>query len=211
MMNHGELSRLTPSSRAVVLDTSVVLNVLASGGAARLLESSGYTFWVPTPVLREVTSEPNPSPSEPNSLRTLIDLGLLREIAPEGDTLETYLTLASAPSPDGLEDGESAAIAVAETLGCFTALDDRKARRIAAARRPSELPMCSVDLFKTLEGHANFGDGELCNMVFNALRHARMRVLHTHTEWVVQLIGAERAKQCSSLPASYRGVANGSR
>lgn len=209
MTNHGELSRLTPSSRAVVLDTSVVLNVLASGGAARLLESSGYTFWVPTPVLREVTSEPHPSTSESNSLRALLDLGLLREIAPEGDTLETYLSLASAPSPDGLEDGESAAIAVAESLGCFTALDDRKARRIATARRPSDVPMCSLDLFKNLEGHANFANGELCDMVFNSLRLARMRVMHTHMEWVVQLIGTERARQCSSLPTMYRGVANG--
>jgi predicted nucleic acid-binding protein len=188
----------------VVLDTSVVLNVLASGDAARLLKSLEYTFWVPSQVLREVTSEPNPSVGERNSLRSLLNLGLIRETRPDGDTLETYLSLVSAPPPNGLEDGESAAIAVAESLGSAVALDDRKARRIATARRPTHAPISSVELFKSLDGHASFNSGELSTLVFNALHHARMRVPHEHGQWVANLIGAELASRCASLPASYR-------
>lgn len=195
---------MTPSSRVVVLDTSVVLNLLASGGAARVLESLEYTFWVPTQVLREVKREPAPSSSERSTLPYLLDKGILREFLPEGDVLNIVLELVSAPGADGLEDGEAAAIAVAESLDCAVALDESKARRIATARRSVPMPLCSVDLFKALSGHRDLQDGELCELVFNALRLARMRVLHPHTDWVVQLIGRERTAQCPSLPAKIR-------
>ena len=202
MTNLGEPSRLTPSSRVVVLDTSVVLNLLASGAAARVLETLGLAFWVPTQVVREVRRQPDPaSSSERSTLRYLLDTGLVRELTPEDGALDTVLDLVAAPSPDGLDDGEAATIAIAESLGCSPALDERKARRIATARRPDQTLSSSIDLFKALEWHTELQGGELCEWVFNALRHANMRVLHPHTEWVMQLIGRERAARCPSLPA----------
>ncbi len=50
----------------------------------------------------------------------------------------------------------------------------------------------------------SLGRESLANAVFLALTTARMRVLPGWVEPVVRLIGADRAAQCSSLPASAR-------
>ena len=53
-----------------------------------------------------------------------------------------------APAPDGLGDGEAAAIAVAAHRGLDIALDDRKARRIIGGRFPRLQMFWTVDLLR---------------------------------------------------------------
>jgi hypothetical protein len=51
--------------------------------------------------------------------------------------------------------------------------------------------------------HAIGQDG-LADAVANALQISRMRVLSHHVEWVLGLIGPERAAQCTSMARSLR-------
>jgi hypothetical protein len=51
---------------------------------------------------------------------------------------------------------------------------------------------------------ASLGQSALRDAVFAALQHARMRVLPQHIEWVVRLIGQDRARECPSLPRTIR-------
>ena len=48
------------------------------------------------------------------------------------------------------------------------------------------------------------GDTDLAIAVLNALKEARMRVLPHHLDWLVSLVGLERAAGCNSLPSAVR-------
>jgi hypothetical protein len=48
------------------------------------------------------------------------------------------------------------------------------------------------------------GKEGLADAVFSALCNGRMRVFPQHVSWVVSLIGAERARLCTSLPRTAR-------
>lgn len=52
---------------------------------------------------------------------------------------------------------------------------------------------------------ANLGD-LLANAAYEALQGARMRVLPKHLDWVVKLIGQDRAALCESLPRYVRSA-----
>jgi hypothetical protein len=61
-----------------------------------------------------------------------------------------------------------------------------------------------VDIFAHPNVKDALGNERLASAVFNALYEGRMRVLPRHVEWVIDLIGAERAGSCASLPNSVR-------
>lgn len=122
-----------------------------------------------------------------------------------GDEAEIHfeeLVIGSARST--LDDGEAATIACALELSAFPLIDERKARRFCAQRYPDLSFGCTIDIFKHPEVGSALGDSELAIAVLNALKKSRMRVPQHHLAWVVNLIGAENAAGCLSLPRSVR-------
>lgn len=200
-------SKQSPSSethRTLVLDTSVVLNLLACEAPARLLEALGGTFVVPRQVIDEIVREPQGTREPNNTLSGLLGSAHLLMHKLEGVHLEAFIDLAAALPPDGLDDGEAAAIATAEELGCGCVIDERKATRIAQERRPQSTIICTVDLFLEAKQRELFEPADLRDLVFGALTRARMRVPDHHGEWVVDLIGTERAGTCATLTKIMR-------
>jgi hypothetical protein len=51
---------------------------------------------------------------------------------------------------------------------------------------------------------SELGKAVLADTFFNALCHGRMRVFPHHVDWVIGLIGVERARLCASLPGLVR-------
>jgi hypothetical protein len=51
---------------------------------------------------------------------------------------------------------------------------------------------------------AALGESSTADAVFNALRFAWMRVPSSALEWVIELIGSERAATCECLPRAFR-------
>lgn len=200
----SNLSPLISAHRTLVFDTSVVLNLLACGAAARFLKMLGTTIVVPRQVVIEIVREPAGLNQKEDSFTALVASGRLLEHRLAGAHLETFIELAAAPSPDGLDDGEAAAIATAEELGCECVLDERKATRIALVRRPQFPPLCTIDLFLEAKDRELFGLAALADLVFLSLSRARMRVPDHHGSWVVDLIGRERAITCPSLSKLMR-------
>jgi hypothetical protein len=94
--------------------------------------------------------------------------------------------------------------AYATESGAIPVIDERKAKRICRERYPQVLLGCTVDLFTHPAVEASLGQSGLRDAVFAALQHARMRVLPQHIEWVVRLIGEDRARDCPSLPRAAR-------
>ncbi|MDR3385431.1 MAG: hypothetical protein P4L92_00135 [Rudaea sp.] len=197
-------SRLSSHRRTLVLDTSAVLNMLACGTAARLLGALDLTLIVPQQVIVEVKREPVVPDDPSHSMEGLLQRGALQAHHLTGSGYDTFIELAAAEPPDGLGDGEAATIATAEQLACECVIDERKAIRIARGRRADVGVLCSLDLFLIAEERKAFAAEVLADLVFKALFHARMRVPQNHRAWVLSLIGAERAAQCSSLAAALR-------
>jgi predicted nucleic acid-binding protein len=108
------------------------------------------------------------------------------------------------PAVETVDDGEAATIAYAVESDAVAILDDRKAIRICATRYP-QVPLGStVDLFSHPSVIGALGKTSLADAVFAALQQARMRVLPHHMDWVIALIGQERARMCPSLPKAAR-------
>jgi hypothetical protein len=134
----------------------------------------------------------------------MIEAGLIKqvELGPVGLTYFEQLVIGSAA--DTLDDGEAATLAYALEIGGTAIIDERKANRICMARFSKLQTATSVDLLSHQAVEDTLGRTALAEAVFLALRDARMRVFPHHIDWVVTLIGADRAQQCPSLPRSAR-------
>ena len=83
-------------------------------------------------------------------------------------------------------------------------IDERKAHRICAERFPDLRVASTIDLLAHPSVGNALGGGGLADAITQALLSARMRVPAHHIEWVVGVIGSERAAECPSLPRRAR-------
>ena len=180
-----------------VFDTSVLINLLGCGAVERVLKAIPGIRVVAEGTSREVLRHPLDPTSRTDPVAPLLSAGLLQKIASETQALTTFMRLVSAAPPDGLGDGEAAAIALAQQLELAIALDDQKARRIVRQQFPRLRLVSSVELFSAPEVATALGD-DLVDVVFSALINARMRVLPENERWVLLLLG-DRAAECPSL------------
>lgn len=63
---------------------------------------------------------------------------------------------------------------------------------------------CTLDVLIHHDVQRQLGSDLLSDAVFRALRDGRMGVMPHYVEWVVALIGEERAALCPSLPRRAR-------
>ena len=120
----------------VVLDTSVILNLIASGQAEAILLSLRATCLVATAAAKEVIYIRADDPREPAhvvSIEPWIDAKLVVLASPEGRNEEDlYVQFASQ-----LDDGEAMSLGICQSRGYILATDDRKARRLASSLKPA--------------------------------------------------------------------------
>lgn len=191
------MTNLTPT---IVLDASVIINLLASGDSARLLKALGCKAVVPTQVVAEIARDPIHRPDTANSLAGLLESGLLHLHDLKDKHYLNFLDLVGAAPPDSLGDGEAATISAAEELKCMAIIDERKATRIARCRRAPHLTASTLDIYSSGQLELIYSRNDLAELVFSSMLHARMRVPADWRTWVIALIGEERALKCSCLP-----------
>ena len=191
----------------IVADTSVVINLNASGCAEAILDALPNRFLVVSEVRLELEEDRHTGRNDAAALTDLVASGRV-EIVQLGDSeVRHFSSLVTGPAAQTLDDGEAATIAYALGHGAVAALiDERKANRICAERFPVRVTGSTVDLLAQDKVQAALGRDRLAEAVFHALRHGRMRVLPHHVPWVVDLIGQTRAARCPSLPRSVRSA-----
>ena len=190
----------------VIADTSVVINLNASKCAETILDALPNPFLVVSEVVLELESGLQTGRNDAAALDAWHTSGRV-QIVPLGDTgTRHFFNLVSGLAAQTLDDGEAATIAHAlETEPpAIPLIDERKANRICAHRFADLVTGSTVDLLAQDDVQAALGSARLADAVFDALLGGRMRVLPHHLDWVVNLIGLERAKQCESLPRSVR-------
>lgn len=183
--------------RGVVLDTSVLLNVLGSDEEIAVLTALSVNCMIVTTTSREVLHHPLRTTKGDRPLDALLDLGVLHKIDLPASAHHRFLELVG---PVGnLDDGEAAALAAGEALGLAVAIDERKGRRVASQLLPSLELLSSSGIFRS-EAVVRALGPRLADALFSSLLHARMRVQPEDEAWVHDVLGLERAAQCRSLP-----------
>jgi predicted nucleic acid-binding protein len=188
----------------LVIDTSVVINLIATGCGNEILRALRSPVLVVDVVAYELEGGRLKGRRDADRLVKLVDAGLIA-IAALGDPgLLHFEDLVVGAGPETLDDGEAATIAYALETGARAFVDERKAIRLCGQRFPQLSLGCSMDLFAHQGVQSGLGVPKLADAVHCALRDARMRVLPQHTEWVVKLIGDARAAECPCLPEQIR-------
>jgi predicted nucleic acid-binding protein len=199
------LSSLTDPHAFLVADASTVINVNASGCALKVLEALPNRVTVVDVVFGELEEGRQRQRRDADLLKELADSGHVEIVRLDEVGEGHFEQLTIGPAQMTLDDGEAATIGHAVARNGVALIDEGKAVRICAQLYPA-LPIgCSVDIFAHPAVGAALGRASLADAVFNALCHGRMRVFPKHVEWVITLIGIERARLCTSLPNSVRG------
>lgn len=190
------------SSLAFVLDTSVAINLNATGHSQEMLKALPNEVVLVDEVYAELENGRAKGWRDADLTSKLVAEGLLTIVRLGEVGLHEFTKLVNGPAVDTLDDGEAATIAYAVETGSIALIDERKANRICAERF-EVLPVAStMDIIAHREVQEALGRKVLEESVYNALSRARMRVLPEHQDWVVRLIGPQKARQCSSLPRS---------
>lgn len=198
------LSRLTNPAVEVVADASIAINLVASGCAAAILSALPNPAVITTIVMSELEEGRRAGRSDAEAIAELAAASLI-SVVPLSEAQERHFeSLVVGRGVDTLDDGEAATIAYAVETGAAPLIDERKAMRICVEKYPAIHLGCTVDLFAHEAVEAALGRDGVAEAVFSALHHARMRVLPRHMEWVVHLIGQDRAALCLSLPRKDR-------
>lgn len=127
----------------ILIDTSVALNLLATGVGVAVIESLEVDCLVCSAVLGEtiyVRSDDPKQPREAVSIDPWLQSEYVRIANPESP-LEEELYVQFAMD---LDDGEAMSLAICRARGYAFATDDRKARRIAAELASPPVPLVST-------------------------------------------------------------------
>jgi len=183
----------------LVLDSSVIINLLATGHAPSILRALAVSIAVTGNVLREIERGAANGRPEFELLTAMVNEGVLRVEELEGRALETLFDLVSGTIAESLDDGEAATLAFAHGSGFCAAIDEKKATRVATERFGSLRLVTTIDILAHKSVRASLGEKVLANATFNALRVARMQAREHQFEWIADLIGSENVDACSSL------------
>ena len=157
----------------ILLDTSVALNLLATGASLSLLKSLETRCFVCSAVIAEtlyIRSDDPLQSREAVSIDPWLQSNAVQAVSPEGPfEKELYVRFAA-----DLDDGEAMSLAICRARGFALATDDRKARRIA-----SQLASPAVKLVSTSQimhrwaGKVNTRPGELSRLLTKIELRAR--------------------------------------
>ena len=199
-------SGLTDSALPVVADTSVLINLNETGYSTAILGALPNRFLVVEEVSFEIEVDSRTGRNDAEALSALVAQRSV-ELVRLGDAgTRHFISLVSGPANQTLDDGEAATIAYALEHDAIALIDERKAIRICTERFGEISTGCTVDIFTQDDVQRILTRDTLADAVFNALYQGGMRVPAHYVEWVVNLIGKERAALCRSLPASVRAA-----
>ena len=194
-------SSLTDDLRPLVFDTSVLINLHACSYGERILAALPNVIIVPQLVAEELEHETSCINGELRFLHGQFTGGRVRLDKLTDEENVVYASLVSG-SPS-LGDGEAATIAIAARRQSLPLLDDRKARALATHAWCGDEPGWSLDLFRHSLVTSALGNTTAIHALYLALREGRMRIPVESTEYIVDLLGNQRARDCICLP-NYR-------
>ncbi len=194
------------SNTVLVADTSVIINLNATGRALDIIRAQPGSITVTQNVFTELAIGTRNGHSDGEKLQELINCGAVHLGQLDNVANDIYASLVEGSARHTLDDGEAATIGYAYEIGGIAVIDERKARHLCKTNFPDMAVASTVDLLMHKSVHDVLGHQGSINAVVNALRHARMRVPVHQIGMVIDLIGEEIAATCDSLPKTQRAT-----
>lgn len=192
-------SCLTDRDSILVLDASVIINLLATGYASAILQAVPAPIVVTDNVIREIEQGAVNGRPEPKQLLELIHNQILKREELSGIALEHFFDLVSGSTAASLGDGEAATLALAHCNGFTAGIDEKKATKISSERFENLRLITTVDILAYEPVRISLGDEALAKATLQALKNARMQVRENQFDWIQGLIGCENVSLCPSL------------
>jgi predicted nucleic acid-binding protein len=186
------------------VDTSTIINLNATGCAETILRHLPARLSVVDIVVEELENGRPTGRHDADMLHQLVTKGGIKVVNLNDQGMRFFEQLVVGPAASTLDDGEAATIAYAATNCVPIVIDEKKATRICSDIFPHIQVSHTVTILAHEAIRRNIGTQALCEAVFNALQRGRMNVAQDHLQWVIELIGLERAATCLSLPKSVR-------
>jgi predicted nucleic acid-binding protein len=200
----ASLSSLTDAQALLVADASTIISVNATGCAKRVIKALPNRVAVVDVVSEELEGGRQSKRQDADLLKKLVDAGHVEIVQLDAKGEEYFEQLVVGAAQMTLDDGEAATIAYAVANEGIALIDERKANRICAERFPELRIASTADIFMHSDVQSELGREGLADAVFNALCLGRMRVFPGHADWVIGLIGKDRARSCASLTRLIR-------
>lgn len=198
------LSCLDDPDAVFIADTSVLINLNATGRAADILGGFSCCFAVPENVSAELENGRQNGYRDADALDELCQMGHARRVDLGEDALAVYARLVDGSTLRTLDDGEAATIGCAIELSGIALIDERKASVLCAEMYPQLTVVSTAGLLTSDPVRRLLGESGQADILLKALRLARMRVPQELMAKVCEIIGPKAATSCTSLPRKAR-------
>lgn len=192
-------SCLTNQDSILVLDASVIINLLATDHASAILQALPTPIVVTDNVIREIELGAVNGRPESKQLLELIHNQILKSEVLSGIALEHFFDLVSGSTAASLGDGEAATLALTHSNGFTAVIDEKKATTISSERFETLRLITTVDILAYEPVRISLGDEALSVATLQALKNARMQVRENQFDWIQGVIGCENVGLCPSL------------
>ena len=194
------------SNTVLVADTSVIINLNATGRALDIIRAHPGVITVTKNAFGELAIGARNGHSDVEKLQALIDCGAVHLGQLGKAANDIYASLVEGSALHTLDDGEAATIGYAYEIGGIAVIDERKARRLCKINFPDMAIASTIDLLMHKSIPDVLGHQSQIDAVVNALRYGRMRVPAHQAGMIIDLIGEETAATCHSLPKAQRAT-----
>lgn len=191
MIPRSNLEDVVESSE-LVLDASVLINLLGTGMAAEILDACEFKCSADGRALAELLRHPRPDGNLKVELETLEKKPILHRLRIAGAQVEEFVNIAGAEAPNDIGDGEAATIVQAHTLSAVAVVDDRKARRAATERYSDLILSTTADLLAHRSVVTRLGEKQATYAFGEARKYARMSIPERYQRWFSEAFGEVR-------------------
>lgn len=160
----------------LVLDASVLINLLACGAANEVFSALSGPCLVEEKVFGEISRHPISGLCHVGALQSLASSGFIKQTSMEAEEYAHFLSLIQAPLGQRLDAGESATLAVAKGRGLSVVIDENKGRTYVAKNFPQVVVVSSLKLLISATVRLRRDVSYLQDRLNAARDHARMGV-----------------------------------
>ena len=183
----------------IVTDTSILINLECCGIGKEIVQLIDNPFVVTEGVADEVGGKQGKFyESSRIFMEGLLSANLLEVVRLSDEEIEVSQRMTR--MENGLEEGEATTIAVAKSRGYIPIIDEKRGRAYALNELGNVIIGRSIDVLLHSKVRSTIAGSLIREAVYFALRDAKMNISPNQLNFVIELIGKDRARACVSLP-----------
>ncbi len=203
-MTKSKLSNLSESSEEIVIDASVLINLMAIGTIQAVLRNLNRSVVITNQAYMEVRRDSLANRVASEVIQPLEKQRLLirRDVgAGQAQNIFNYLTN---ELPVVLGEGEAATIGMCQSLSLTAVIDDLEGRKMSQEYWNIPKVIGTMDLLGDDKMRSKFKHSEYQKLILNAAQYGRMYIPAEWGDWAEELLGETVAKALPGLARYYK-------